>query len=84
MGAHDYAPARVHPTDEIVDESIFGFLTIDTTLTAGSQVDAGVTVDLCAEVLLAVGVGHGVIPDADFDMVAAAVAGIAVALESST
>ena len=70
--------------DEGVDGSIFGFLTSDTTLTAGGQVDAGVTVDMCAEVELAVAIGHDVIPDADFDMVAAAVAGIAVALESST
>jgi len=52
------------------------FLTSDTTLTAGSQVDAGVTVDLCAEVELTVGVGHNVIPDTDFDTVAAAVAGV--------
>jgi len=63
--------------DEGVDGSIFGFLTSDTTLTAGSQVDAGVTVELCAEVELAVGVGHDVIPDTDFDTVAAAVPGIA-------
>src|SRR5829696_5258475 len=53
--------------DEGVDGSIFGSLTSDTTLTAGSQVDAGVTVDLCAEVELAVGVGHDVIPDTDYD-----------------
>ena len=60
---------------------IFGYLTSDTTHASGSEVNAGVTVDRCAEIELAVEVRHYVLPNADFETIAQAVGGVAVALE---
>src|SRR5829696_2199783 len=67
--------------DEGAGGSIFGYLTSDTAQAEGGQVDVGVITDLCAEVELAVEVDHDLMPNPDFDTVAAAVGGIAVALE---
>jgi 2-keto-4-pentenoate hydratase len=60
---------------------IFGYLTSDTEMKAGGSFRPGTTVQLCAEVQLAVVIGPDVQPDTDLEMAAEVVVGRAVALE---
>jgi 2-keto-4-pentenoate hydratase len=67
--------------DAGLDGLVFGYLTTATLLPADGHFSAGTTLDLCAEVELAVRVSRHVAPDADPEAVAAAVDGVTVALE---
>jgi 2-keto-4-pentenoate hydratase len=60
---------------------IFGYLTSNTAMKARASFRPGTTVQLCAEVELAVVIGRDVQPDTDLEMAAEAVVGLAVALE---
>jgi 2-keto-4-pentenoate hydratase len=67
--------------DDGVGGLIFGYLTSDTAMNAGGSFRPDTTVQLCAEVELAVVIGRDVEPDTDLEMAVDAVIGLAVALE---
>jgi 2-keto-4-pentenoate hydratase len=68
-------------TSEGAGGRIFGYLTSETVIAGSTPMIAGPTVDLCAEVELAVEIAHDLPPDTSPAMALEAIARLAVALE---